>query len=82
MIKYIVSIFIMAFAVHPVYEDLADELEDLVGYTIICSKTIERWYGNDEKDDSSNYCDHNRGIVFTDGTALICAVIVNKTNLG
>ena len=64
------AIFFVAF---PVYANLADELEELVGYTITASKTIERWYDDDEKDESFNGCSHGRVIVFTDGTTLTCA---------
>jgi hypothetical protein len=71
--KFIVSILAVALVVQPAYADLADELEDLVGYTIIASKTIERWYDDDEKDDSFNGCSYGRIIVFTDGTTLTCA---------
>ena len=71
--KLIVSILVIVFAAIPAYADLADELEELVGYTIIASKTVERWYDENEEDDSFNGCSHGRVIVFTDGTALTCA---------
>lgn len=71
--KLLISMFILIFAALPAYADLADELEDLVGYTVIDSKTVERWYDDDEKDDSFNGCNYDRVIVFTDGTALTCA---------
>ena len=53
--------------------DVTIELEDLIGYTIIESKTIESWYDDDEKDDSFEGCSHGRVIVFTDNTTLTCA---------
>ena len=56
----------------PAYADLADELNDFVGYTIIASKTVDRWYDDEEKDDSFNGCSHGRVIVFTDNTTLTC----------
>ena len=71
--KCLVPILVIAFAAIPAYADLADELENLVGYTIIASKTVERWYDDDEKDDAFNGCSHGRVIVFTDGTTLTCA---------
>ncbi len=59
---------------NPSSADCADELENLEGYTIVAVKTIEGWYDDDEKDDSSfNGCSHGRVIVFTDGTGLTCA---------
>ncbi|MBW1788376.1 MAG: hypothetical protein JRK53_17430 [Deltaproteobacteria bacterium] len=73
MMKFIVSILAITFVVQPAYADLADELEDLLGYTIVAIKTIERWYDNDEKDDSFSGCSHDRVIVFTDGTTLTCS---------
>lgn len=71
--KYFIAVFIAALAALPAYADLADELDDLVGYTIIASKTIDHWYDDDEKDDAFNGCSHGRVIVFSDGTALTCA---------
>ena len=53
--------------------DLADELEDLVGYTVVASKKVEGWYEDGEREDSFNGCSHGRIIVFTDGTTLTCA---------
>ncbi len=54
--------------------DLADELENLVGYTIIDTKTIVAWHDDDEQEEGSfNGCSHGRVIVFTDGTTLTCA---------
>jgi len=41
--------------------DLADELEELVGYTIVASKTIASWYDDVERDDGSfNGCSHGQ----------------------
>ncbi len=71
--KYLFLMFALAFAGSPAYADLADELEDLVGYTIIASKTVERWYDDEEKDDAFIGCSHGRVIVFTDSTTLTCA---------
>lgn len=54
--------------------DCIDELDDLVGYTIVDSKTITGWYDDDEKEEGSfNGCSHGRAIRFSDGTRLICA---------
>lgn len=54
--------------------DLAEELEDFVGYTIIDTKTIERWHDDEEQDEGSfEGCSHGRVIIFTDGTTLTCA---------
>ena len=54
--------------------DLADELEGLVGYSIVDSRTIVGWYDDDEKEEGSfNGCSHGRVIKFSDGSALTCA---------
>jgi hypothetical protein len=54
--------------------DLADELDDLIGYTIIDSKTIASWYDEDEKEVGAfKGCKHGRVIVFTDNKTLTCA---------
>lgn len=71
--KYLTFMIVTALAALPAHADLADELDDFVGYTIIASKTIDRWYDDEEKDDSFNGCSHGRVIVFTDGTTLTCA---------
>lgn len=53
--------------------DLADELDNLVGYTIVDSKTIQGWYDDDEKEDGAfKGCKHGRVIVFTDHKSLTC----------
>lgn len=66
---------VLALLVSPVaWADLADELEDLVGYTIVDSKTIGGWYDDDDKGDGSfEGCEHGRVIVFTDNKKLTCA---------
>lgn len=71
--KYLIFVIFASLAALPAHADLADELDDLVGYTIIASKTIDRWNDDDEKDDSFNGCSHGRVIVFTDNTTLTCA---------
>jgi hypothetical protein len=70
-IKFQILVILLAAIV--VHADLADDLDDLIGYTIIASKTIERWYDDEEGDDSFNGCSHGRIIAFTDGTTLTCA---------
>jgi len=57
----------------PIYAGLADDLNDLVGYTITASKTINRWYDDEKGDDSFDGCDYDRVIVFDDNTSLTCA---------
>lgn|SRR5574340_319462 len=65
---------VFSLAALPTYAGLADDLGDLVGYTIIARKTIDGWHDDYEKSDSSsNGCSHGRVIVFTDNTALTCA---------
>lgn len=54
--------------------ELADELENLIGYTIVDSKTIASWHDEDEKEDGAfKGCKHGRIIVFTDNKTLTCA---------
>ncbi len=67
-------IFLVTLFSNNALSDCADELEDLVGYTIVDSKTISGWYDDDEKKEGSfNGCSHGRVILFTDGTQLTCA---------
>ena len=54
--------------------DLAYELNSLIGYTIVDSKTIKGWYDDSEKEEGAfKGCKHGRVIVFTDNTVLTCA---------
>ena len=54
--------------------DLADELDNLIGYTIVDSKTIKGWYDDDEKGNGAfKGCKYGRVIVFTDNKSLTCA---------
>lgn len=71
--KYLIFVILAVFAALPAHADLAAELDDLVDYTIIASKTIDRWYDDHEQYDSFNGCSHGRVIVFTDNTTLTCA---------
>lgn len=55
--------------------DCSDELDDLVGYTIIASKTVRGWYDEDGEAEEGSFqgCQHGRKIVFTDNTQITCA---------
>lgn len=54
--------------------DLTSELESLIGYTIVSSKTISGWFGEDEEGGTAfKGCKRGRTIKFTDGTYLRCA---------
>jgi len=56
------------------HADLVDDLGDLIGYTIVASKTIVGWYDDNEKDERSfKGCKHGRVIVFSDNKILTCA---------
>lgn len=73
MAKFGIALF--AIMLCPVFAqaDLADELDDLVGYIILESKTIDSWQDDDERDDSFEGCSYGRVIIFTDQTMLTCA---------
>lgn len=71
--KCLIFVILSVFAIRPAHADLNNELKDLVGYTIIASKTIDRWYDGDKQNNSFNGCSHGRVIVFTDNTTLTCA---------
>lgn len=69
----IAILLLLAFFSDFVRADCESELEQLVGYTIVASKTIERWYGDDgEKGDDFEGCEFGRTIVFSDRTKLTC----------
>ncbi len=71
--KYLITVMICLFSVNA-FADLADELEDLVGYVIVDSKTIRGWHDDDENEEGAfKGCKHGRVIVFTDNKVLTCA---------
>lgn len=53
--------------------DLARELERMIGYVIVATKTVEGWREDGKREDGFSGCSHGRVIVFTDGTALTCS---------
>ena len=54
--------------------ELADDLADLEGYTIILSTKIEKWIDKDgeKSGDSFEGCDFDRIIIFSNDKMLIC----------
>ena len=71
--RTLVALFIIGFSVNA-FADLADKLDDLVGYVIVDSKTIKGWYDDDESEEGAfKGCKHGRVIAFTDNTGLTCA---------
>jgi len=56
-----------------VWAGAADALSNFVGYTIIATKTIDSFIDKGKaKKDGFEGCDHDRVIVFTDGTSVTC----------
>jgi hypothetical protein len=54
--------------------DVADELENYVGYTIVGAKTIAGYVNSDGKrKDDFEGCEYGRTIIFDDGTGLKCS---------
>ena len=49
------------------------DLDDVVGYTLVEKKTVDRWVDEDEREDGFSGCSHGRLIIFTDNTAVVCA---------
>ena len=71
--KTFITLLLMVFAT-TAFADLADKLDDLVGYTIIDSKIIKGWYDDEEREEGAfKGCKHGRVIVFTDNKVLTCA---------
>lgn len=63
----------LSFITTSVCANVADKLSNLVGYTIVASKTITGWYkANGKKHDSFEGCDYGRVIIFDDNTTLTC----------
>ena len=68
------ALFAIALVSMPAHADMSDQLEQLVGYTIVDVKTVEGWYDEDgEKGDSFGGCDYGRIIVFSDDRVLECS---------
>lgn len=72
--RHLRSLAVVMAALHlaTAHADLADELADLVGYTIVATKTIEGWKEARKSGDDFEGCEFDRVILFTDGTALVC----------
>ena len=71
--RTLIALFIIGFSVNA-FADLADKLDDLVGYVIVDSRTVKGWYDDDESEEGAfKGCKHGRVIVFTDNTGLTCA---------
>ena len=61
-------------AASPSQADVADTLEEYVGYTIVGTKTIVGYRDEDgKKSDDFEGCDFGRKIRFDDGTSLTCS---------
>lgn len=67
-----VALVVAALLFSTAHADLADELEDLVGYTIVATKTIEGWKEGRKSGSDFEGCEFDRVIIFSDGTALVC----------
>lgn len=72
------AILMMLFSVvsNSAMAGLADNLSQLVGYTIIDSKTIKGWYDADDSEIEGGAfkgCKYGRVIVFTDNKILKCS---------
>lgn len=62
------------FVSNPVLANLTNTLGDLIGYTIVASKTIVGWRDeNNQTGDSFEGCDYGRIILFEDDKILTCA---------
>jgi len=65
----------LALVAMPAFAGVADTLEDLVGYTIVASKTIDGWQdAGGKKGDSFEGCEYGRTIIFADNKILHCAI--------
>ena len=70
---YFLLLTLLAFSVS-VKADLASELDDLIGYTIVERKTIKAWYEDDEFEEGSfEGCNYGRTIIFTGNRVITCA---------
>jgi hypothetical protein len=64
---------VLAIAAAAAQAGATDVLSELVGYTVIASKTIDSFADRGkEKKDGFEGCDYDRVIIFTDGTAVTC----------
>lgn len=67
------AVLAVLFSARTAHAGAADLLSELVGYTVIASKTIDSFADRGkEKKDGFEGCEHDRVIIFTDGTAVTC----------
>ena len=67
------AVLVVLFSANTARAGAADILSDFVGYTVIASKTIDSFADQGkEKKDGFEGCEHDRVIIFTDGTAVTC----------
>lgn len=67
------AVLVALFSASTARAGAADILSDFVGYTVIASKTIDSFADRGkEKKDGFEGCEHDRVIIFTDGTAVTC----------
>ncbi len=72
-LKKILALAIFCSASTAARADASDVLGDLVGYTVIASKTIDSFVDRGKKkQDGFEGCDFDRVIIFTDGTTVTC----------
>ena len=64
----------LSFPSKPAFAALAGKLENLVGFTVVASKTIAGWYDREgNRGESFKGCAYGMTIVFTDNRVLHCA---------
>ena len=71
--KKIFATFLLLLMTTPTFALWDYQLMELVGYTILGSKTITGWYDQEgKKGDSFDGCDYGRVIVFDNSKVLTC----------
>ena len=67
----VIALFVITIAA---FAGVADKLSNLIGYTIVDSKTIKGWYDEDEREEGAfKGCKNGRVVIFTDNKILKCA---------
>jgi len=57
----------------PSFADLTTELSQLIGYTILDTKTIEGWQDDEGRGDEFEGCEYGREIIFLNNESLTCS---------
>lgn len=72
IIRLLTTIIAAAAMTSPAYAD-CDDLDDVMGYTLVAKKTVVAHIDDGKRSEGYSGCTYNRILVFEDNTGLTCA---------